>query len=154
VGGHPNLVVLRRLSKWAGLAGLRVGYGLMDPQMADVLMRGKPPYNVSQAAEAALLASLADRAALLERVALIVEERGRMESLLAELPGVEPLPSEANFILCRMPEGRGKSTYESLAARGVSVRYYSRGKLADFLRISVGTPEQTDRLVQALRAVL
>ena len=151
---HPNLVVLRTLSKWAGLAGLRVGYGLMDPQMAEVLMRGKPPYNVSQAAETALLASLADRATLLERVGLIVEERWRMESLLAELPGVRPLPSEANFILCRMPEGRGRTIYQGLAARGVAVRYYARGKLADFLRISVGTPEQTDRLIGALRAVL
>ena len=59
---HPNLVVLRTMSKWAGLAGLRVGYGMMAADMADVLMRGKPPYNVSQAAEGALLASLADRA--------------------------------------------------------------------------------------------
>ena len=154
VAQHPNLVVLRTLSKWAGLAGLRVGYGIMDAEMADVLMRGKPPYNVSQAAEAALLASLADRELLLERVQLIVRERERMAAMLDELPGVEPLPSEANFILCRVPEGRGKSAYEGLAALGVSVRYYSRGKLADFLRISVGTPEQTDRLIDALRAVL
>ena len=154
VAQHPNLVVLRTLSKWAGLAGLRAGYGVMDAEMADVLMRGKPPYNVSQAAETALLASLADRELLDERARLIIRERERMAALLDELPGVEPLPSEANFILCRMPEGRGKSVYEGLGTRGVSVRYYSRGKLADYLRISVGTPEQTDRLIEALWAAL
>ncbi len=154
VAKRPNLVVLRTLSKWAGLAGLRVGYGVMDPAIADVLMRGKPPYNVSQAAETALLASLADAPLLQERVALIVRERERMAAMLDELPGVSPLPSEANFILCRMPEGKGRAIYDALAARGVSVRYYSRGELADYLRISVGAPEQTNRLIEELRAAL
>lgn len=151
---HPNLVVLRTMSKWAGLAGLRAGYGVMNEELTEVLMRGKPPYNVSQVAEAALLASLEDAALLDERARLIVQERNRMAELLAELPGVEPLPSEANFILCRMPEGRGKAVYDALAARGVSVRYYSRGKLADYLRVSAGTPEQTERFIEALRLAL
>lgn len=77
-----------------------------------------------------------------------------MAGLLAEMRGVEPMPSDANFILCRLPEGRGKAIYDALADRGVSVRYYSRGKLADYLRVSVGTPEQTGRFVEALRAAL
>ena len=154
VDKHPNLVVLRTMSKWAGLAGLRAGYGVMNAEMAEVLMRGKPPYNVSQVAEAALLASLEDAELLDERARLIVREREQMAGLLAEMQGVEPLPSEANFILCRLPEGRGKAVYEALAARGVSVRYYSRGKLADYLRVSAGTPEQTGRFIEALRAAL
>ncbi|MEK9658678.1 MAG: histidinol-phosphate transaminase [Chloroflexota bacterium] len=147
---HPNLVVLRTLSKWAGLAGLRVGYGLMAPELADVLMRAKPPYNISQAAETALLASLADVDTLNERAGRIIAERARLAGLLAGVPGVNPLPSEANFILARMPQGRGKVVYEGLARRGVFVRYYARGVLADYLRVSVGTPEQTDRLMAAL----
>ena len=151
---HPNLIALRTMSKWAGLAGLRVGYGVMDAAMADALMRGKPPYNVSQTAETALLASLDDAALLNERAALIVQERERMTALLAALPGVEPLPSEANFLLCRMPRGRGKAAYDGLAARGVSVRYYPKAPLADCLRISVGTPSDTDRLVAALESAL
>lgn len=154
VGRYPNLVVLRTMSKWAGLAGLRAGYGVMNEEFADVLMRGKPPYNVSQVAEAALLASLEDAQILDERARLIVHERERMDAILAELPGVEPLPSDANFILCRLPEGRGKAIYDALADRGVSVRYYSRGKLADYLRVSAGTPEQTGRFIEALRAAL
>ena len=154
VPDHPNLVVLRTLSKWAGLAGLRVGYGLMAPELAEVLMRAKPPYNVNQAAEAALLASLEDVDTLQARVRLIVEERARMHRLLEGVDGVTPLPSDANFILCRVPDGRGRAVYDSLAARGVFVRYYSRGVLADYLRISVGTPSDTDRLVAALGEAL
>ena len=151
---HPNLIVLRTMSKWAGLAGLRVGYGVMDAAMADALMRGKPPYNVSQTAEAALLASLEDAALLNERAALIIAERERMAALLASLPDVEPLPSEANFILCRLPQGRGREIHDSLASRGVSARYYAGGALADCLRVSVGTSSDTDKLLAALKAAL
>lgn len=151
---HPNLVVLRTLSKWGGLAGLRVGYGLMDDSLADLLLRAKPPYNVNQAAEAALLASLADTKTLNERAAKIVEERERMIAAIADLDGVTPLPSDSNFVLCRMPNGKGRQIYESLARRGVFVRYYSRASLADYLRISVGTSEQTGRLIEALIAAL
>ena len=150
VPDRPNLVVLRSLSKWAGLAGLRVGYGLMDLELAEVLMRAKPPYNVNQAAEAALLASLADAEALQKRVRLIVAERERMHGLLDALPGLTPLPSEANFILCRLPGGRGRDVHERLARSGVFVRYYAGGVLADYLRISVGMPSDTDRLIASL----
>ena len=151
---HPNLIVLRTMSKWAGLAGLRVGYGVMDAAMADALMRGKPPYNVSQTAEAALLASLEDAALLNERAALIIAERERMATLLSALPGVEPLPSEANFILCRLTQGRGREIHDGLASRGVSARYYAGGALADCLRVSVGTASDTDKLIVALKSAL
>ena len=151
---RSNLVVLRTMSKWAGLAGLRVGYGLMDVELAEVLMRAKPPYNVNQAAEAALLASLADADALMERVRLIVAERTRMHGLLEAIPGITPLPSEANFILCRLPSGKARDVHERLARRGVFVRYYARGVLADYLRISAGTPSDTDRLIAALTEAL
>ncbi len=154
VAEYPNLLVLRTLSKWGGLAGLRVGYGLMAPELAELLMRAKLPYNVNQAAEAALLASLADTATLNTRARQIVAERGRMFDALAGLPGLDPLPSDTNFILCRMPDGRGKAVYEGLAAQGVFVRYYARGKLADYLRISIGTEDNTDRLIVALRTTL
>ena len=150
VESHPNLIVLRTFSKWGGLAGLRVGYGVMAPELADLLLRAKPPYNVNQASEAAMLATLLDVDTLNERAGFIVGERERMYVALAEMPGVEPLPSEANFLLCRMSEGRGKAVYESLAARGVFVRYYARASLADYLRISVGTPEQTTQVIEAM----
>lgn len=154
VASHPNLVVLRTLSKWGGLAGLRAGYGVMEPAMADLLLRAKPPYNINQATEHAVLASLADTATLNQRAAAIIEERGRMFAALERMPGVTPLPSDANFILCHVPDGQGKAIYDGLAQRGVFVRYYSRASMADYLRISVGTPEQTIRLLDAFHKSL
>ena len=154
VADNPNLVVLRTFSKWAGLAGLRIGYGLMAPEMAELLLRIKPPYSVSQAAEAALLASLDDRALLQERVDRLVKEQERMRGLLEALPGVTPWPSEANFLLCQVPGGQGRAVYEGLAAQGVFVRHFSHPRLADFVRITVGTPEQTGRLMESLTTVL
>ena len=151
---HPRLVVLRTMSKWAGLAGLRVGYGVMAPDLAAVLLRAKPPYNVSQAAETALLASLEDLILLQERVGRVVAERERMRALLQARPDVEVWPSEANFLLCQLGVGTGRKAYEGLARHGVFVRYFSHPRLADCLRISVGTPAETDRLMEALEQVL
>ncbi|MBM3940521.1 MAG: histidinol-phosphate transaminase [SAR202 cluster bacterium] len=151
---RDNLVVLRTMSKWAGLAGLRVGYGVMPPPLAELLLVAKPPYNVNQAAEAALLASLEDADLLNERARLIVRERDRMSAALGSMPGVTAYPSEANFVLFRVPPGKGKAVYEGMARRGVFVRYYSGARLADYVRITAGTPRQTDRVIAAFAAAL
>ena len=147
---HPNLVVLRTFSKWAGLAGLRIGLGVMHPDVALTMMSMKPPYNVNLAAEVALLASLEDRATLLERVQAIVTERKRMMDLLEGIPGIEVWPSQANFILCRLPEGRGQAIFEGLCRRGIFLRYFNTPQLKDYVRASVGLPEETDKVIAAL----
>ncbi len=147
---YPNLVVLRTFSKWAGLAGLRIGLGVMNPDLAATMMGMKPPYNVNLAAEIALLASLEDRPGLLERVHNIVAERDRMMGLLREIPGIEPWPSQANFILCKLPEGRGQEIFEALCRRGIFLRYFGSGSLKDYVRASVGFPHETDAVVEAL----
>jgi histidinol-phosphate aminotransferase len=151
---HPNLVVLRTFSKWAGLAGLRVGYGVMSPALAEVIMRAKPPYNVSQAAEVAVLASLDDLSYIRERVSWMVREKQRLYGLLNDTPGLCACPSDANFILCKMPENKGQQIYEALAHRGVFVRYFNNSRLRDYVRISVGTPDETDGLMEALSEAL
>ena len=148
---YPNLIVLRTFSKWAGLAGLRLGLGVMAPEVARVMMTIKPPYNMNRAAEVALVASLEDREVLMERVKLIVQERGRMYSLLKTIPQVKPLPSQANFLLVRLSQGRGQEIFEGLARKGIFVRYYSDPGMEDCIRISIGLPDQTDALVDALR---
>ncbi len=145
-----NLVVLRTMSKWAGLAGLRVGYGIMSPKLIDHIIDIKQPYNISTVAEAALLASLEDAEALLRNVDLIVRERERMFSLLEGIPGVKPWPSGGNFVLCQFGLGRAGGIFEELAQRGIFLRKFSSSRLADFFRISVGTPEQTDAVILAL----
>jgi len=154
INTYPNLVILRTLSKWGGLAGLRVGYGVMHPLLADILMRGKPPYSVSRAAEVALLASLEDKEILDNRAQAIIDERERLFLLLNGLSGITPSPSDANFILSHVSEGRAKMVYEGLAQNGIAVRYYSEGRLKDYLRISVGTSLQTDKLIEVLASLL
>lgn len=148
-----NLIVLRTFSKWAGLAGVRAGYGVMPRALADLLMVIKPPYNVNVAAEAAILASLSERDLLLERVAAIVRERDRMAGLLATIPFLRPWPSAANFVLCDVLGIAGRDLRDALRQRGVFVRYFDTDRLRDKVRISVGLPQHTDALIAALGAI-
>lgn len=150
--GEP-LVVLRTFSKWAGLAGLRVGYGVMPRAMAHTLMQVKQPYGVSVAAEVASLASLEDAASLDERACTITAERERMAAALRALGWLEPEPSEANFILVRLLRGEALAVREALRARGIFVRTFDHPRLLRHVRISAGTPHDTDRVVEALRAI-
>ncbi|MFN3975318.1 MAG: histidinol-phosphate transaminase [Dehalococcoidia bacterium] len=154
VAQHENLIVLRTLSKWAGLAGLRLGYGIMAPSIVQRLLAIKAPYNVSVAAEQAALASLEDTDPLLQRVRVLVEERERMAQALRTIPGLVVYPSKTNFLLVRLPDSRGQEIAQALARRGVFVRTFAHPRLADCIRISVGLPRHTDALVSALRSVL
>lgn len=151
---YSNLVVLRTFSKWAGLAGLRIGLGVMQPELAATMMSMKPPYNVNLAAEIALLASLEDTPTLLERVKKIVAERDRMMGLLRQVKGIKTWPSQANFILCQMPEGRGKEIYDGLCSRGIFLRYFGNKRLKDHIRASVGLSHETDAVVTALNELV
>ena len=150
VDEYSNLVVLRSFSKWAGLAGLRIGLGVMQPQLAEIMMAVKPPYNVNQAAEVALMTSLEDKELLLERVRTLADERDRMLALLSEVPNIKVWPSQANFILIRVPEGRGEEIFEGMCSRGIFLRYFSTPQLKDCIRTSVGMPHETDAVVSAL----
>lgn len=154
--GEP-LIVLRTFSKWAGLAGLRVGYGVMPPAIAEVFMQVKQPYGVNVAAEAAALASLEDAALLDERACEIAGERDRMAEALAATGCFEPSPSEANFVLCRLSGTLagvpGDAVQEALRRRGVFVRHFGDQRLSQHLRISAGTPQDTARLLAAVGEV-
>jgi histidinol-phosphate aminotransferase len=145
-----NLILVRTFSKWAGLAGLRAGYAMMPVPLARLLMAIKPPYNVSVAAEAAVLASLAERDLLMERVAAIVAERERMTDRLGRVPFLRPYPSAANFVLCDVTRGDARALRDGLRRRGIFIRYFDRPGLRDKVRISVGRPEHTDALLAAL----
>jgi histidinol-phosphate aminotransferase len=147
---RENLVVLRTFSKWAGLAGLRAGYGIMPPTLADVLMHIKQPYTPNVAAEVAMLASLEDKAGLMKGVQAIVQERERMVGKLKQLEFFEVYPSDANFVLCRLDGLDASATRDRLAQRGIFVRHFDTPRLRQCIRISVGLPEHTDRLIAAL----
>ncbi len=150
---HDNLVVLRTFSKWAGLAGLRAGYGVMAPALASVLMTIKQPYNLNVAAGVAMLAALEDAPLLDERACTIAGTRDRLAALLAGLGWITPYPSEANFILCRLDGIDALEVKERLAARGIFVRSFDTPALRNHLRISVGLERHNEPLVRALREI-
>ncbi|NTV62388.1 MAG: histidinol-phosphate transaminase [Oscillochloris sp.] len=150
VSKYENLVVLRTFSKWAGLAGMRVGYGIFPEWMLAQLWKIKQPYNISLGAETAAIAALADCDYLLANVARIVAERERLLARLSEIPFLAPHPSHANFILCRVTRGDAREIKQALERIGVLVRYYNTPLLCDYIRISVGTAEQTDAVIAAL----
>lgn len=147
---HENLVVIRTFSKWAGLAGLRLGYALLVPELAGYLERVRAPYNVNAAVVVAALATFDDLETVQANVARLVAERERLLEALAAIPWLEPIPSQANFILCRVPGRRGREVAEVLAGRGILVRSFSEPRLENYVRISVGRPEQNEALLRAL----
>ena len=153
VAEYPNLIILRTLSKWAGLAGLRVGYGIFPRALMPHLWKIKQPYNVNVAADVAAQASLRDVDYLLERVRLLAQQRQRLETAFAELPFLSPYPSQANFVLNRVQGMRAEDFRDQLARAGIIARYYNKPRLRDHIRISAGRPEQVDRLLEALREI-
>jgi len=150
---YNNLVVLRSFSKWAGLAGLRIGYGIFPPRIADYLMAIKIPHNISVVAEVAVRESLADLDYLQERVKDIVVERERLYEELQAITWLKVFPSQANFIFCNVLEGNARELFLKLEKKGILVRYFDIPRLENSIRISVGKPEHTDALLQALREV-
>ena len=153
VNQYENLMVLRTFSKWAGLAGLRVGYGLFPPKIADYLLRIKIPYNVNVAALVAVQESLKDMDYLMGRVEAIIAERGRLFGELKKLRWLKPFPSRANFILCSVLNGEAKELRQKLQDKGILARYFDEPILRDFIRFSVGKPEHTDALIKALQEI-
>lgn len=148
-----NLVVLRTFSKWAGLAGLRVGYGVIPLNIIQHLWKIKQPYNLNVAADAAARASLEDLPALQANVAKLVAERERLERELATFPFLEPYPSHSNFVLCKVTGLGAAELRAALAQQGIVIRYYNTPRLRDHVRISAGRPGQTDALLAALQQI-
>ncbi len=148
---YENLIVLRSFSKWAGLAGLRIGYGIFPTLIAEQLLKVKQPYNINLAAQVALKESLADIEYLRGTVQKIILERERLFQKLGELKSLRPFPSQANFILCTVVKGNAREIYEGLQKRGIFIRYFDTPLLRNSLRISVGKPEHTDALIEALK---
>jgi len=153
VSQYENLMVLRTFSKWAGLAGLRIGYGIFPPKIADYLLAIEMPYSISMAALVAVQESLKDIDYLMGRVKAIIAERERLFAELKKLRFLKPYPSQANFILCAVLNGEARELWQKLQNRGILVRYFDKPLLRNFIRISAGKPEHTDALIRVLREV-
>jgi histidinol-phosphate aminotransferase len=162
VAEHDNLIVLRTFSKLAGMAGLRVGYGIFPLPVIKHLWKIKQPYTPNVAGTVGAIAALGDPDYLRDNVQRIVAERARMGELLSEMGWLHPLPSETNFVLCRVKDAKlrvstdlpiGKQVKLALEQHGVLVRWFDKDGLRDCIRISVGRPDQTDKLITALKAI-
>jgi histidinol-phosphate aminotransferase len=154
---YPNLAILRTMSKFAGFAGLRVGYGIFPDALMPYVLRIMPGFcNVSSGATAAAIASLADEEYNRGTVARIVRDREALADRLRAMPGVEPLPSATNFLLVRLPVSDAGPVVRELGHRGVYVRHFANPAfgIADCLRVSIGTPEDNAIFADELEAVL
>ena len=151
---YPNLVITRTFSKAYGLASLRVGYGISSPQIADLLNRVRPPFNVDSFALAAAAAALSDDDYVAQSVAA---NKAGMQQLTAAFDalGLSYIPSVGNFIAFRVPEGMGAmDVYDQLLAKGVIVRPVANYEMPQYLRVSIGTQAENATFISALTAVL
>ena len=154
VPGRENLVVLRTFSKWAGLAGLRIGYGAFPKWLMPTLWKAKQPYNVNVAASVAAQVSLEHVDELKQIVECLKSERTRLFTALQDIPYLRPYPTQSNFILCKVIERDAAELKSRLAEEhGIFIRYFNKPGLRDHIRISVGRAEDTNRLITALETL-
>ena len=153
VAAHPHAISVRTFSKAFGLAGARIGYGLMSPDVATEVRKGLLPFSFSSLQAAVAMAALQHQAYVEERIALARRERERLLAGLALLPEVEPMPSHTNFVLFRVPDAG--AVYRGLLERDIAVRRQDHLLgLEGCLRVTAGAPADTDAFLQALPAVL
>ncbi len=157
VARYPQLLVTRTLSKSHALAGLRVGYAIGQEHLVEALNRVKDSFNsypLDRFAQAGALASIQDPGYFEEICSKVVATRTRLVASMAEM-GFEVLPSSANFIFARHPVHDGAGLAAALRERNIIVRHFRKpARISPFLRITVGTDEQCDALIAALKAIL
>ena len=151
LSAHPNLVVLRTFSKAHALAGVRVGYGLSHPQVADLLNRVRQPFNVGIPGLVGATASVGDSVQVAAAQNLVREGLRQFSAALPAL-GVKVYPTAGNFVLADV--GSGNAVYEGLLREGVIVRPVAGYGLPRCVRITIGTAVQNERLIAALAKVL
>jgi len=152
IKNYPNLVVLQTFSKAWGLAGLRVGLALANEKTIELFNRVKPPYNVSQIAQEAILRALGNQTAVEETIAKIIREREKLIENLNDFSFVEKVyPSDANFVLVKTTNA--DAIYRFLIGEKIVVRNRNNVELcAGCLRVTVGTPPEMERLLQSLKS--
>jgi histidinol-phosphate aminotransferase len=156
VASHPNLLVVQTMSKSRALAGLRIGYAIGDADLIEALTRVKDSFNsypLGRPAQAGAIASLEDEAWFQQGRARVIEGRERLNRGLIRL-GFEVLPSSANFVFARHPAHEGATLAAALRQMAVIVRHFPAPRISDYLRITVGTDGQIDRLLSALSDIL
>lgn len=155
VDDYPNLLVSQTLSKARSLAGLRVGFAVGHPDLIEALNRVKNSFNsypLDRLALAGAQAAYEDEAWFQKCCDGVISERERLTESLEELD-FEVLPSKANFVLARHKTKSGESLAQGLREQGIIVRHFNKPRIEQFLRITIGTPEQNDALIKGLQSL-
>jgi histidinol-phosphate aminotransferase len=152
VQSHPNVIISRTLSKAYSLAGLRFGFAIAQPQVIDQLLKVKDSYNCDAISIIAATAAIQDQDHAKRGWDHIRAERQRVSSELTQL-GWTVLPSQANFILASVPNGKGKEAYLGLKEQGILVRFFNLAGLTDKIRITIGTSQENNALLGGIKAL-
>ncbi|MDH5710154.1 MAG: histidinol-phosphate transaminase [Gammaproteobacteria bacterium] len=152
LASYPNLVITGTFSKIYALAGLRIGYALSSPEIADLLNRVRQPFNTSLLAQEAALASLDDEQHIMKSVELNNSGKSYLKGALNEM-GLSCLPTMGNFITVNLRRN-AQPVYDALLKQGVIVRPVANYNMPEFLRITIGTAEQNKRMIASLQEVL
>jgi histidinol-phosphate aminotransferase len=153
---YPNLLVTQTLSKSRSLAGMRVGFAVGHPDLIEALVRVKDSFNsypLDRLAEAAAVAAMKDRAYFRETCDKVIESRNKVVTGMQEL-GFEVLPSAANFVFARHPDYDAAELSAGLRKEGVIVRHFTKRRIDQFLRITIGTPSENQHLLSVLDTLI
>jgi len=153
VKDFDNVIILRSMSKGYCLAGIRFGYAIAPPDLIAGLMKIKDSYNVDAVAIVAATAAIKDQKYFKQTIEKVKAERKRLTEQLRNL-GFDVPDSSANFVLAKCKNRKAVEVYEKLKQRNIYVRYFAYPELEDKLRISIGTSEQNDKLLSALKDIL
>ncbi len=155
VSEYPNLVVMRTLSKM-GLAGLRLGFMVADPAWVAEFDKLRLPYNINVLTQLSAEFALRHAEVFQQQTALIRAQRDSLFAALQDIPGVQPHPSRANFILFRLSAGGADEVFEALREAGILIKnlHGAGGLLRDCLRVTVGTQEENAAFVRALKTIM
>lgn len=154
---YPNVILFRTMSKFAGLAGYRVGYGIFPRALLPWIRRAAPAFfNLSAISTEVAIASLDDLDHLRANVSLLLAERARLQRELNAMPGAQAFDSAANFLLVRLPVDDAAGVHHALARENIFVRHFPDPGygLQQYLRVTIGTPDQNDAFLHHLRTVL
>lgn len=150
---HPNVVISRTLSKGYALAGLRFGYAVANRTVIDEMIKVKDSYNTDAISIVAATAAIGDQAYAQRGWQLVRDELKRVSAELERLD-FDVLPSQANFVLATVPGGEGRAFYQGLKQQGILVRYFDKPGLRDKIRITIGTMQENDAMLGAIKSLV
>lgn len=150
---HPNIVISRTLSKGYGLAGLRFGFAVAQKDVIEEMVKVKDSYNADAISILAATAAITDQAYAQRGWQLVRDELKRVANELERF-GFDVLPSHANFVLAGVPGGDGKSFYQGLKQQGILVRYFDKPGLRDKIRVTIGTMQENDAMLGAVKSLV